>query len=31
MTKCKLLVLQGPLACGKTTWAREFIKGKKTG
>lgn len=25
----KLLVLQGPPACGKTTWAREFIKGKK--
>ncbi len=28
MTKCKLIVLQGAPAAGKSTWAREFVTGK---
>ena len=25
----KMIVLQGPPACGKSTWAKEYVKDKK--
>ena len=25
----KIIVLQGPPACGKSTWAKEYVKDKK--